>query len=201
MPVPLSLLSRAAFAVVLALLLPAAASAQDDYTRHSVQIASTTEPLNGAARLLRPDGILEGEGTLKASLLEGEWAAFTSDGKKLVSITYRDGVRQGAVKVFFRASAGDAAGKVRMEGKMVDGAFEGSAASWHPSGSKRTQRTYAKGKLTAAQAWREDGDEAPAATASKIAEEDSKADLALVEACERVLRDVIAKGKRVAPGK
>lgn len=195
-------LVRLAAGLLLVSQLPSALRAQtalaEDYSKHTLQIASSAEPLTGVVRLARPDGVLEGEGTLKAGKLDGEWGAYTSDGKKLASLTFREGVRQGPVKIYFRAGPTEPLGRLRLEGSMAEGVFEGTATSWYGNGTKRTERKYAKGKLTSARAWQNDGTEGPADKALALAEADTKSDLALLETCERILREVVAKGQRIA---
>ncbi len=190
------------FSVALALLLPEAVRADDEYVRHQIESpVPDGATLEGSVRFLRPNGSLEGSGGFVNGKLEGPWDAFLSDGQRAITVTFRAGAADGAVTIYYRTGDGAPSGTASLEGVVKLTVFEGEVVTWHPDGKKQSERLFENGRLKTARGWGKDGNELAPAAALELANKFTAADLKFIGRCVDVLQSVATRGKRVAPAK
>jgi antitoxin component YwqK of YwqJK toxin-antitoxin module len=137
------------------------------------------------------------DGMLASGKMDGTWTSTGSDGTRLATWSYRQGVRHGPVKMWFGALRyPEAGGRLKLEGAFAEGSYDGTATRYYPSGTKQTIRVYDRGVLKSSQYWSPGGSEATPATAAREADSEHKQDMAYLSTLEDMVTRSLAQARR-----
>ncbi len=129
-------------------------------------------------------GSMRVDGVLKAGRMDGVWKYFDPTGRRLAELTYRADQRHGPITLFYVSADGKAAGQKRMAAAYEEGALNGMARTWYPSGGKQLEREFDHGILQGSHGFLENGKEMTDAAAQTAALETSRSEDALLEELE-----------------
>ena len=92
------------------------------------------------------------DGTLASGRMDSTWTSTGSDGTRLATWSYRQGVRHGAVQMWSGALRyPGAGGHLKLEGTFADGVYDGTVTRYYSSGTKQCVRVYERGVLKSTQ--------------------------------------------------
>src|SRR4051812_23241961 len=115
----------------------------NDPTKWTIEIASNEPQLTGPCRIYDELHRLMAEGSVTENKMDGAWKFSASNGTPVVEASYRSGVREGPVKMWFgRWHYPAAVGKVKLEGVMVNGNYDGQVTRYDHTGIKQSVRIY-----------------------------------------------------------
>lgn len=173
----------------------------EEPSQWSIELSRPGRPESGPCRIYDSRHRLMMAGVLHEGKMDGKWTSFASDGSRLAEMSFRAGVPDGPVIMWFGPFAyPDARGRVKLSGVFRNGKFDGVVTRYHPSGSKRCVRRYDHGVLVQAQLWSPDGVKQPAAWAEREAVDELKADRTYVNDLETIVRQALAKARRISTG-
>lgn len=163
-----------------------------------IEVESWERSPNGRCRIYDQREQLMLEGTLAQGRMDGEWKSFASTGQELVLLSYREGVREGPVRMWYGPYGfKEAAGRLKLEGAFRGGRYEGEVMRYHPSGKPRMLRVYENGALKTCQAWQDDGTEVPAGKRLEdAAAAELEADLAYLTELEGMVNRALMHARR-----
>jgi hypothetical protein len=173
----------------------------NDPTKWTIEIASHEPKLSGRCRIYDEFHRVMAEGSIADDKMDGAWTFTASDGTPIVESSYRSGVRDGPVTMWFgRWRYPDAVGKVKLQGVMVNGNYEGQVTRYDHTGVKQSVRTYEGGVLKNAQWW--DGPiEAPPKKALEESQLEHQRDMQYFQQLESVFPIALEKARRVVVGR
>lgn len=170
-----------------------------DASRWTIEVASSDAKPSGLIRIYDDMGRLMLEGSLISGQMDGTWTAWSSQKDRLAEWSYRAGVRNGPVKMWYgRMVYPDALGRLKLEGTFHDGNFDGPVTRYHATGSRRTVRIYEQGKIISAQCWAPDGTEQPPGFTTEVAAEEHKGDMLYLGELEGIVtRSLVQAHRRI----
>ena len=139
------------------------------------------------------------DGTLVAGKMDGTWTSYSSQGARLplLRCSYRDGVRNGPVQMWYGPLAYPfASGRLNTEGTFLDGVYDGTVTAYYPSGTKRTVRLYDHGTLRSCHYWSPDGMEYFTSDAASEVKREKEADLRYIAVEEDTVTQALAQARR-----
>ena len=142
----------------------------NDASKWTIELASSESSPSGACRIYDESHRLTLQGALISGKMDGTWTLFGSDGTRTMVWSYRQGVHNGPVQMWFGAfSYPEARGRLKLEGSFTNGEYDGTLTRYYPSGARQSVCVYVHGVLKTSQSFSPSGEEAPAASASKQA--------------------------------
>lgn len=169
----------------------------NDATKWTIELASAEPSSSGACRIYDDLHRLMLDGTLASGKMDGSWTSTGSDGTRLATWSYRQGVRHGPVKMWYGGLRfPEARGHLKLEGTFSEGDYNSSVTRDYPSGSRQSVRVYEHGVLKSSQCWSPVGAEVSPATAAKEADSEHKQDMACLNNLEDMVRRSLAQARR-----
>ena len=145
-------------------------------------------------------GSMRVDGVLKEGRMDGTWKYYDPTGRRLAELGYRGDQRHGPITLFYVSADGKAAGKKRMAAAYDDGALNGIAVSWYPTGGKQLERDFDHGILQGSRGWAENGKEMTDGAAQTAALDVSRSEDALLEELEAFVQLKIRQNASEKPG-
>jgi hypothetical protein len=172
-------------------------SAINDASNWTIEVASAGPAPSGPCRIYDDMHRLMLEGTLASGKMDGTWTCMGSDGTRLATWSYREGMRHGPVKMWYGAVAHPGAGgHIKLEGTFVDGSYDGTVTRYYPSGTRQCVRVYEHGILRSSQSWWQDGSAAFPSAAMQEAEFEQKQDMAYLSMLEDMVARSLTEARR-----
>lgn len=193
------MIARTLTLVVLALILAGCRTltAPNDASQWTIDLASSEALPSGPCRIYDEVHRLMLEGTLAAGKMDGTWTSFGSDGGRLSVLSYRGGVLNGPVQMWYGFLAyPEARGRLKLEGAFVDGVYDGTVTRYYPSGARQSVRVYNHGLLKSSRYWSLNGTERSAPSSEANAEFELKADMNYMAAQEGMVARSLAQANR-----
>ncbi len=176
-------------------------AAPNDASKWTIELASQDALPSGSCRIYDEKNRLMLEGILASGKMDGTWTQWGSQGDRYAVWSYRQGVRNGPVQMWYTPfTSTDARGRLKLEGKFLDGDYEGTVTRYYPSGAQQSVRVYEHGVLKSSRYWSSDGTEKSAAAAKANAEFELKADLKYLAALEDMVARSLAQAHRKIRG-
>jgi len=172
-------------------------SVSSDASKWTIELASSEPSPSGPCRIYDDLHRLMLDGSLLSGKMDSTWTSTGSDGTRLATWSYREGVRHGPVKMWYGALRyPEAGGHLKLEGTFVDGGYDGTVTRFYPSGTRQSLRVYEHGVLRRSQFWSPGGSDASPAAAAKEAEFEHKQDMAYLSTLEDVVARSLAQARR-----
>ena len=169
----------------------------NDPSKETIELTSSDTLPSGPCRIFDPRNRLMLEGTLASGKKDGTWSAWSSQGKKLYMLLYRQDVLNGPVLMWFGSSyASEARGNLMLVGSFLDGVYDGTVIRYYPSGARKSVSVYDHGDLKSSRYWLADGSESSTTVALEMAANDLKTDMAFLAATDEVVATSLAKAQR-----
>jgi hypothetical protein len=169
----------------------------NDASKWTIEVASSEPSPSGQCRIYDDLHRLMLEGTLASGKMDGTWTCTGSDGTRLVTWSYRQGVRQGPVQMWYSAlHSPEAGGHLKLEGAFADGQYDGMVTRFYPSGARQSVRVYERGVLQRSQYWSSGGSEASVASAKAEADFEHQADMSYLGSLEDMVARSLAQARR-----
>ena len=169
----------------------------NDASKWTIELASSEPSPSGPCRIYDDLHRLMLDGTLASGKMDGTWTSTGSDGTRLATWSYRQGVRHGPVKMWYGPLAyPGAGGHTKLEGTFVDGSCDGAVARFYPSGTRQCVRVYEHGVLRSSQSWSQSGSEVSPSAAMREAEFEQKQDMAYLSTLEDMVTRSLAQARR-----
>ena len=169
----------------------------NDASNWTIELPSSDPSPSGSCRIYDDQHRLMLDGTLASGKMDGTWTSTGSDGTRLATWSYRQGVRHGPVKMWYGALAyPGAGGHIKLEGAFVDGAYDGTVTRFYPSGTRQCVRAYERGVLKSSQSWSQNGSEASSTAAQREGEFEQKQDMAYLSTLEDMVIRSLAQARR-----
>jgi len=110
---------------------------QNDASKWTIELTSFEPSESSPCRIYDAQHRLMLEGTLASGKMDGTWTSTGSDGTRLATWSYRQGVRHGPVKMWYGALRyPDVGGHLKLEGTFADGEYDGTVTRYYPFGYK-----------------------------------------------------------------
>lgn len=162
----------------------------NDASKWTIDVASSEPSPSGPCRIYDDLHRLMLEGTLASGKMDGNWTSTGSNGTRLATWSYRQGVRHGPIEMWYGPlSYSGAGGHIKLEGTFVDGSYDGTVTRFYPSGTRQSVRVYEHGILRSSQSWSQGGSKASPSAAMQEAEFEQKQDMAYLS----TLEDMVAR--------
>ena len=172
-------------------------TAPNDASKWTVEAASADSTPSGPCRIYDEMHRLMLEGTLAAGKMDGTWTMFGSDGGRLSVSSYREGVLNGPVQMWYGFLAHpEARGRLKLEGTFAGGVYEGAVVRYYPSGMRQSLRVYEHGALKSSRYWSPAGVEQSAASANANADFELQADSKYMAAVADTVTRSLAQAHR-----
>ncbi len=172
----------------------------NDASKWTIEVTSSDPKPTGPIRIFDEQNRLMLDGSLVAGQMDGTWTGWSSQKDRLVIWTYRAGVRNGPIQMWYgRFAIPEAAGRLKLEGAFLDGKYDGAVTRNHPSGARRSVRIYKNGTIESARCWAPDGTEQTPAFTADVAAEEHKADMLYLEQLEGIVTRSLAQAHRRNP--
>jgi hypothetical protein len=169
----------------------------NDASKWTIELSSSEVSPSGSCRIYDDLHRLMLDGTLASGKMDGTWTSTGSDGTRLAMWSYRQGVRQGAIQMWYGALRyPEASGHLKLEGTFADGVYDGTVTRYYPSGTKQSVRVYERGILKSSQYWSPGGAEASPSTAAREADFEHKQDMAYLSMLEDMVARSLAQAQR-----
>jgi hypothetical protein len=170
----------------------------NDASKWTIELSSSELSPSGPCRIYDDLHRLMLEGTLASGKMDSTWTSTGSDGTRLATWSYSQGVRHGQLKMWYGplAHAG-AGGHLKLEGTFADGVYNGTVTRYFPSGSRQSFRVYDRGVLKSSQCWSPGGSETSPAAATEAAGLEHKQDMAYLSTLEDMVTRSLAQAHRV----
>ena len=170
---------------------------QNDASKWTIELASFEPSQSGPCRIYDAQHRLMLEGTLASGKMDGSWTSTGSDGTRLATWSYRQGVRHGPVRMWYGALRyPDAGGHLKLEGTFADGEYDGMVTRYYPFGARQSVRMYERGVLKGSQYWSPGGSEASAGSARAEADAEHKSDIAYLATLEDMVTRSLSQAHR-----
>src|SRR2546426_970711 len=105
----------------------------NDANKWTIELASDEASPSGPCRIYDDLHRLMLDGTLASGKMDGSWTSTGSDGTRLATWSYRQGVRHGAVQMWYGALRyPGAGGHLKLEGTFADGEYDGTVTRYYP---------------------------------------------------------------------
>ena len=172
-------------------------SVSSDDSKWTIELTSSEPSPSGPCRIYDDLHRLMLDGSLSSGKMDGTWTSTGSDGTRLATWSYREGVRHGPVKMWYGALRyPEAGGHLKLEGTFADGGYDGTVTRFYPSGTRQSLRVYEHGVLRRSQYWSPGGSDASPAAAAKEAEFEHKQDMAYLSTLEDMVVRSLAQARR-----
>lgn len=172
-------------------------SVMNDASKWTIEVTSSDPAPSGPCRIYDDWHRLMLAGSLASGKMDGAWTSTGSDGTRLATWSYRNGVRNGPVEMWYSALAyPEAKGRLKLKCVFVEGAYDGTVTRYYPSGAPQCVRVYDHGVLQVSQAWSPNGSEASPARAAKEAAFEERQDMVYLSAMEDMVARSLAQAHR-----
>ena len=168
-----------------------------DAGRPVVELTSSDVPPSGLCRIYSENKLMF-EGTLASGKMDGAWAAWNSQGVRIVICTYQQGVRSGLVQMWYGGlSHPEDRWRLKLEGTFLDGVYHGIVTNYSPTDASQLLREYEHGTLK--KAWHAN---LPSGTVTPPDEAQAKAitllkdDLDYLTMLEGMVNQALTEGQR-----
>lgn len=170
----------------------------DDASQWTIELTSTNGLPNGPCAIFDQLDRKMLEGNLAEGKMDGIWRGYASTGDKVIECSYRAGVRNGPVKMWYGPFAyPEAVGRLNVEGEFVDGAYSGLVKSYYTSGVKMTLREYDHGTLMKCRYLSAEGWDYSFKKAMAEGRREDKADLVYLASQDDIVTRSLAQARRV----
>jgi hypothetical protein len=169
-----------------------------DVAKWKIELASAEEPPSGPCRIYDAAGRLMLSGSLDAGAMDSEWHGTTSDGTRVLTVTYRKDVRQGPVRMWYGPfEFPESRTHLKLEGLFENNQYHGEVIRYRQgTGARHSVRIYNKGVLQSAKAWKADGSEASASEAKTLANLEHERDIRYFAEFEQMVRRALREARR-----
>jgi len=179
------------------ILSPRGYAVRNDASKWTIELASSNPSPSGPCRIYDDLHRLMLDGTLASAKMDGTWTSTGSDGTRLATWSYRQGVRQGAVQMWYGSHRyPGSAGHLKLEGAFANGEYDGAVTRYYPSGTKQSVRLYERGVIKSSRHWSPGGAEKSPSAAATEADFEHKQDLAYLSTLEDMVARSLAQARR-----
>jgi hypothetical protein len=179
--------SAGASIVLLQSLAGCALFARSDALRADVSLSPECVA-TGSYHLYNSRGDLQASGQFKDGRRHGVWTFWDSQGTKIVELTYMDGMREGAYRMWYGSFAFPAsAGNRKVAGEFSGNREEGKKWTWWTGGNLQCEVQFKNGEATDARCWTKNGEALQEGEAIDTARHQSQADADYISTLDEVV--------------
>jgi antitoxin component YwqK of YwqJK toxin-antitoxin module len=180
---------------------PNSMSKTDWYRNCKVHYSLVEGKLNGPFEFYEPGGQIQHKGKFVNDKKDGVWIVWESTGVKLAEISYKDGLRDGLIKLWYGSfvDSGKSAGHIKLEAFFLQGNYHGLYKTFLPDGKTRNEVEYEHGNINQVKLYDYDGNlvDIGKQEAIQYAKKDMERDFELFEAYDKVIDNAIKYGNKI----
>ena len=170
---------------------------RNEASKWTIELASPESLPSGLCRIYDERNQLMMEGNLESGKMDGLWTVWGSGEDRYAELSYRQGVRNGPVKMWFTPFLHpEARGRLKLEGTFLNGNYEGAVTRYYPSGTRQCVRLYENGILKSSTSWMPNGKEQSVASTAEESAYEQKADSSYLTNLEGMVTQSLAQAHR-----